>query len=142
MMAAVALTAVLAAGCSSEQSSLSLAVTVSPNPVTGTDGGGGRLWDFKVSITNTSSVGVRLENFHARISRTDTGYERPLVLEESAVIEDLGTVGRYIRPGGTLSYSASRESEGYFTRGRELRIYHCLGDDGVYYSGEVAIELQ
>jgi hypothetical protein len=137
VLAAGALAAVLAAGCSSEDTSFTLGVTATPNPVAGTGAGIGRRWDFEVAITNTSAVGMHVENFHTGISGTDTGYDMPLVL-----VKESGIIGEYVRSGATLRYSANRESDGYFARGRERRIYHCLGDDGVYYSGEVTIDLQ
>jgi hypothetical protein len=137
LVAAGALAAALAAGCSSEQTSFTLGVAATPDPVTGTDGDGGRRWDFEVAITNTSAVGVHVANFHVGLSGTDTGYKEPLVL-----VEDSAIVGRYIAAGATLSYAANRESGGQFARGTERRIYHCLGDDGEYYSGEVKVELQ
>ena len=137
LLVAGALTAVLAAGCSSEQYSFTLGVSATPNPVTGTEGADGKRWDFQVSITNTSGVGVHVENFHTGVTGTDSGYKLPLVL-----VKESGIIGEYLRAGETLSYAANRESGGQYSRGRERRIYHCLGDDGVYYSGEVVIELQ
>lgn len=136
-LAAVALAAVLAAGCSSEETVLTLTVTAAPNPAAATDGAAGRHWDFEVTITNTSAVGVHVESFHTQISGTDTGYDTSLVL-----VEESGVIGQYIAPGGTLTYPASRDADGRFSRGRERRIYHCLGSDGVYYSGDVTIGLQ
>jgi hypothetical protein len=136
LLVAAALAAVLAAGCSSEETVLALDVSVAPNPVAGTDGGAGRHWEFEVAITNTTAVGVHVESFHTQIGGTDTGYETSL-----ALVEESGVVGQYIGPGATLTYPASRDSGGHFSRGRERRIYHCLGSDGVYYSGEATIEL-
>jgi hypothetical protein len=136
--AGAALIVALAAGCSSEQSTRALNVTATPNPVTGTDDSSGRLWEFKIAIANPNPVGLHVENFHIELTNTDTGYAVPLVL----VKEDSEVIGAYVASGGTLSYAASRESAGRFSRGRERRIYHALGDDGVYYSGEVLIDLQ
>jgi len=142
-LAAGALLAVAgAAGCSSERSTLTLEVRVAPNPVTGVDAAGGRSWEFEVAITNPNAVGVYVENFHAEITDTDTGYEQPLVLEQSEVLAGRPVSEKYIPAGGTLTYSAGRDSEGRFARAQERRIYNCIGADGVYYSGEVLIELQ
>jgi hypothetical protein len=132
-----ALALALGAGCSSEQLTLTLEVTASPNPVAGVDSEGGRTWDFDISITNPLPVGVRIEYFHVQTMDTDTGYSSPLV-----VVEDSAVIGQTIGPGATLSYRANRESGGKFTRGTERRLYHGRGEDGVYYSGEVVIELE
>jgi hypothetical protein len=129
--------AIALAGCSTEQVSLDLEVGAAPNPVAGVADGGGRRWDYRISIGNPNPVGVSVAYYHAEISGTDTGYEQPLqIVEESQVI------GRRIAPGATATYAANRSSGGNFSRGRERRIYHALGDDGKYYSGEVVIELR
>ena len=125
------------AGCSSEELSLSLDVSASPNPVTGVAGDDGRRWDYRISIVNTSPVAVVVESYHTEVTATDTGYVQPLhIVEESEII------GRRIEPGETSSYDANRASGGKFDQGRERRIYHARGEDGTYYSGEVVIELQ
>jgi len=51
-------------------------------------------------------------------------------------------LGKRIAPGGTLTFVAARRSQGQFSRGTERRIYHALGDDGKYYSGEVLVRLE
>jgi hypothetical protein len=125
------------AGCSSEQLSFTLEVSASPNPVSGVADEGGRRWDYRVSIVNTSPVAVVVESYHTEVTATDTGYVQPLhIVKESEII------GRRIEPGETSSYDANRASEGKFNQGRERRIYHARGEDGTYYSGEVVIELQ
>lgn len=137
LLAAAVTAAALTIGCSSEETAFTLAVAATPNPVAGSDSGAGRHWAFEIAITNTSPVGVHVESFHTEIGETDSGYETPLVL-----VKESGIIGQYIGPGATLSYSASRDSDGLFSRGRERRIFHCLGSDGAYYSGEVTVELQ
>jgi hypothetical protein len=125
------------AGCSSEQRSLSLGVSASPNPVAGAADSGGRRWDYRVSIANPHPVAVVVESYHTEITGTDTGYVQPLqIVKESEII------GQRIAPGATAAYAANRASGGNFTRGRERRIYHARGEDGNYYSGEVVIDLQ
>jgi hypothetical protein len=132
-----AVLALALAGCSSEQISLSLEVSASPNPVTGVAEGNGRRWDYQISIVNTSPVAVVVESYHTEVTNTDTGYVQPWQL-----VEDSEIVGRRIEPGATASYAANRASEGKFTRGREGRIYHTRSEDGKFYSGEVVIELR
>lgn len=136
---AVLACAVLAPGCSSESLELTLEVTATPNPATGTGAAADRRWDYEISIANPTAVGVRMENFHVEISDTDTGFELPLIQQD---LKNVPEAELWIASGGTLSYSASTESEGKFASGRERRIFHALGDDGVYYSGEVVISLQ
>jgi hypothetical protein len=136
LVAAAAL-CVLTPACTSERLVLELAVSANPNPVAGADETGGRVWNYDISITNPTAVGVTVKFYHAAISGTDTGYAQPLqAVSESPI------VGFRIEPGVTLTYPASRSSVGNFARGRERRIFHTLGDDGKYYSGEVTIQLQ
>jgi hypothetical protein len=135
--AACAVLALAAAGCSTEQISLSLAVGATPNPVAGVADPGGRRWDYRVSIANPNPVGVRVEYYHTEITGTDTGFTQPLQsVTESEII------GQWIAAGKTVSYPANLISNGSFTRGRERRLYHARGDDGRYYSGEVVVVLQ
>jgi len=136
-LAAFAAGILAAAGCSSEQISLTMGVSAAPNPVAGTNGTGGRSWEYRISITNPHPAGVRVEYFHSGITGTDTGYEQPLLVEK-----EFSAAGAWIAPGGTLTFPASRHSGGRFSRGTERRIYHTLGDDGKYYSGEVLISLE
>jgi hypothetical protein len=133
----VAVLAIALAGCSSEQLSLTLEVSASPNPVAGAAVDGGRRWDYQVSIVNSSPVAAVVESYHTEVTATDTGYVQPLQLVEVSEI-----IGRRIEPGATATYAANRVSGGKFTRGRERRIYHARGEDGRYYSGDVVIELQ
>jgi hypothetical protein len=143
LLAALALLSALAAGslggagCSTEQLTLTLGVSATPNPVTGVVDGATRLWEYRVSITNPHPVGVFVEYYHNSIAKTDTGYTQALQTEKAFAL-----AGQRIAPGATLTYLASRDSEGRFSRGTERRIYHTLGDDGKYYSGEVLITLQ
>jgi hypothetical protein len=137
--ACAALALAVVGGCSSERSTMSLDVAAAPNPVTATVEDGQRRWDFQVTITNTNAVGVYVESFHVAISDTDTGYAVPLTLVSD---QDIEIIGAYIAAGASRSYAASRPSQGRFGRGRERRIYHAVGNDGVYYSGDVEIVLQ
>jgi len=132
-----AVLALALAGCSSEELSLSLDVSASPNPVTGVAGDDGRRWDYRISIVNTSPVAVVVESYHTEVTDTDTGYVQPLhIVEESEVI------GQRIEPAATAVYAANRVSGGKFNTGRERRIYHARSEEGKYYSGDVVIELQ
>lgn len=136
LVACVALAA-LAPGCTTEQLVLDLNVSASPNPAAGVDEPGGRRWDYQISITNPTAVGMTVKFYHTAVSRTDTGYSQQLqAVRESPVI------GFRIEPGVTLTYPATRSSGGNFARGRERRIFHAQGDDGKYYSGEVYVTLQ
>jgi hypothetical protein len=136
LAALAAAVALGAAACSTEQLSLTLAVGAFPDRVAGApDAVGGRSWEWQVAITNPEPVGIFLEYYHTGV--TDTGFEQPL----QAVKND-PVLGRRIAPGGTLSFVAARRSEGQFSRGTERRIYHALGDDGRYYSGEVRVRLE
>jgi len=137
LLAALAAAAIGAGGCSTEQLTLTLGVSAAPNPVTGADGPSGRRWEYRISITNPNPVGVFVEYYHNSVTDTDTGFEQPLQVEN-----DFSLAGQRIAPGATLSYAAARDAEGRFSRGTERRIYHTLGDDGKYYSGEVLITLQ
>ena len=132
-----AVLALVLAGCSSEEISLTLDVSASPNPVTGVAEDNGRRWDYQISIVNTSPVTVVVESYHTEVTATDTGYVQPLhIVEESEI------VGRRIEPGATAAYAANRASGGKFNTGRERRIYHARSEEGKYYSGDVVIELQ
>ena len=129
---------VLAAGCSSEQISFTLGVAASPNPVTGVADPAGKRWSYQIAITNPNAVGVHVDYYHTEITKTDTGYTQPLMVSDASP----QVINQWIAPGGTLTYAADRISNGNFSRGTERRIYHTLGDDGKYYSGEVIIKLQ
>ena len=128
----------LAAGCSSEQIAFTLVVSANPNPVTGVADPAGKRWSYQISITNPNAVGVHVDYYHTEITKTDTGYTQPLQVSDASP----QVINQWIAPGGTLTYAADRISNGAFSRGTERRIYHTLGDDGKYYSGEVVIELQ
>jgi hypothetical protein len=141
-MAALAALALLAAaalggGCSSERTAYDLAVTAAPNPVASTPDGTGRRWDYAVTIANPLGTAVRVAYYHTGISGTDTGYTQGLLL-----VDDSPIVGARIPPGGQVTYAGNRVSGGRFATGTERRVYHALGDDGNYYSGEVLIELR
>ncbi len=129
--------AVFTTGCSSEQLTFNLTVVATPNPVTGTADASGQRWDYEISITNPNTVGVYVDYYHAEVTGTDTGYTQAL-----EIIKDSPVIGEWIAAGGTFTYAANRSSGGSYTRGQERRIYHTLGDDGKYYSGEVVIELE
>lgn len=126
----------LAAGCSTEQTAFTLGVTAAPNPVTGQTVGGVRRWDYTIAIANPTPTAITVEGYFYEIADTDTGFTRTLRL-----VTDSTAAGVTIPAGGSWSYAANDEWE-TFSTGNARRIYKALGDDGVYYTGEVVMQLR
>ena len=128
----------LGVACSTERIDLDLDVAAAPNPVPGVPDGAERTWRFTVAVANPTGVGVFLESMHREILDTDTGYASPLLPEANLEVR-----GRYIPPGGTLSFEVSQRTLGApFRNATERRLYHARGDDGRFYSGEVFVRLE
>ena len=132
----LALAVVGLSGCpSSDDDELAdLVVTVSPNPVIHTVGGGLNRCDFVVRLTNNSDKSITLQGYNAEITDTDTAFTLSGF--------NAATVGGHVIAAGTFWEYAGWRYDNRFARGTEKRIYTGLRSDGVAVEGTVNIFLR